>query len=470
MKRIYLVILLLFSFSAAWNQDFFKSYGTEGNDYASAVIALPDSGFIVVGATEGIGQGTTDGYLFKVDKNGNHLWSQTYGGPNVDWLTDVKITSYGFAVCGYSNSNGNGYDGYLARLNSDGEVISDTILAGQDWRFFNALDVDHNDNLFVVGQQYNAANGGTDGILMKWNAADSVDFLIELGGSDNDLLNDVMFTSDSNLLFCGVKTNVDEDFWVAKSDTFGNVLWEHELGDTLNDVANHVFELTPDRYVVTGASDDTSATGTDAIFSKIHENGFIEITNIINWVNTDYGIASLSYAGDSTFRVVLETNSHFLGGYDGSVFECGFYTFGSYGYNYDLGTNEDDFIQDADTTFDKGLIVLGETYATQYGVSNIFLHKFDSTVEATIPFEENLDLSTKPEIEHASWTVSYDHNNDLIAIYGKLDASFDVTLFDIQGRVLYSRIGQFQRQLELELIPGVYLVQIGKESKKLIVN
>ena len=121
-------------------------------------------------------------------------------------------------------------------------------------------------------------------------------------------------------------------------------------------------------------------------------------------------------------------------------------------------------------TFDKGLIVLGETYATQYGVSNIFLHKFDSTVEATIPFEENLDLSTKPEIEHASWTVSYDHNNDLIAIYGKLDASFDVTLFDIQGRVIYSRIGQFQRQLELELIPGVYLVQIGKESKKLIVN
>ena len=45
-----------------------------------------------------VGQKNNDGWVLRVDGNGDVIWSKTYGGTNLDVLTDVLVSgSYIFA-------------------------------------------------------------------------------------------------------------------------------------------------------------------------------------------------------------------------------------------------------------------------------------------------------------------------------------------------------------------------------------
>jgi hypothetical protein len=84
---------------------FEKRFGGRYGEAGHALLAL-DDGFLIVGNTESFGEGQKDAYVLKVDKFGNKLWSETYGGGSDDFVESVIPVKDGFMLAGSTWSIG----------------------------------------------------------------------------------------------------------------------------------------------------------------------------------------------------------------------------------------------------------------------------------------------------------------------------------------------------------------------------
>jgi hypothetical protein len=90
---------------------------------ARCIKATAGGGYIVAG-DQNVPVGLDkDAYLLKVDALGVEQWEKTYGGPSIELMYAVTVTSDdGYVLAGRTMSYGAGnYDAYLIKLNSDGE-------------------------------------------------------------------------------------------------------------------------------------------------------------------------------------------------------------------------------------------------------------------------------------------------------------------------------------------------------------
>ena len=63
---------------------FQKTFGGSDHDQGWQVLELSDDSYIIAGTTRSFGHPEGDFYLIKVDKNGNLIWQETYGGLESD--------------------------------------------------------------------------------------------------------------------------------------------------------------------------------------------------------------------------------------------------------------------------------------------------------------------------------------------------------------------------------------------------
>jgi hypothetical protein len=57
-----------------------KTYGGTSYDKASAVLAISDGGYFLLGSTSSFGAGNYDMLLIRTDEKGAVIWQKTYGG------------------------------------------------------------------------------------------------------------------------------------------------------------------------------------------------------------------------------------------------------------------------------------------------------------------------------------------------------------------------------------------------------
>jgi hypothetical protein len=69
--------------------------GVQRNDYGRSISPTNDGGYIVTGSTESRGEGAQDIYLLKIDRNGEEIWSETFGGKFDDTGNCVRQTADG---------------------------------------------------------------------------------------------------------------------------------------------------------------------------------------------------------------------------------------------------------------------------------------------------------------------------------------------------------------------------------------
>jgi hypothetical protein len=69
------------------------------------------------------GAGNGDGWVLKLDANGNIQWQKAYGGANGDWLYAIRQTSDGYILAGETKSFGaGGYDIWVSKIEKDGNM------------------------------------------------------------------------------------------------------------------------------------------------------------------------------------------------------------------------------------------------------------------------------------------------------------------------------------------------------------
>ncbi|HVX28799.1 MAG TPA: hypothetical protein VHB70_20795, partial [Parafilimonas sp.] len=150
------------------------------------------------------------------------------------------------------------------------------------------------------------------------------------GGNQQEYANSIEQTKDGGYIIAGntySKNNGDvtnnhgnSDYWIVKTDAFGNIQWQKSYGGSLNDVANSIQQTTDGGYIVAGyaASNNGDVIGNhgsaDYWVLKLDASGNIqwqkslggsdfERANIIQQtVDGGYIVAGFSYSnnGDVT--------------------------------------------------------------------------------------------------------------------------------------------------------------------------
>ncbi|OGF63671.1 MAG: hypothetical protein A2Y62_02155 [Candidatus Fischerbacteria bacterium RBG_13_37_8] len=91
--------------NASGNITWQKIYAGENNDYAYAVKQTSDGGYIVAGLTTSFGAGSADGWILKLNSNGNIAWQKAYGGSDEDYINSIIQTSDGNTLFARSYNN-----------------------------------------------------------------------------------------------------------------------------------------------------------------------------------------------------------------------------------------------------------------------------------------------------------------------------------------------------------------------------
>ena len=249
---------------------------------------------------ESFGNGATDLYVFKVDTIGEYVWSKTFGGPNIDYGTDiVELADGGFILVGYSNSFSLGYDYFLVKILSDGTHQWTKTIGGSDWDLCYAAyeTLNSSNGLILAGETYSYGNGKNDAYLLKIDLNGDTLWTKTFGGSENDTFKDVIEDDFGNLICIGTTNSntsySDNDIWIVKTDSIGNELWNYVWSDTLNDEGisiclakngNYYFagnNQLEDRVAPYYASLDTAG---NLIFSKKKHKIKIDKINIISFL------------------------------------------------------------------------------------------------------------------------------------------------------------------------------------------
>jgi len=283
-------------------------------------------------------------------KSGNSITVKTFGGTNNEGANSVINTNDGgFAVLGFAQS-------------IDGDVSEKSNESYDYW----VLKFDSEANL-------------------QWNKT--------LGGTENDRGKVIIQTSDGGYAVIGFSTSSDldvsenngaQDYWLAKLDSSGNILWEKSLGFSGNDTGISLLQTSDNGYLLSGILDVTASggqgnynrsslhAGGDYWIIKLDTNGDLLWSRYYGGTNTDTPY-DLIETQDNGFLVVGSSDSNDVdiaaskGSYDFWVIKIS--NSGDLLWEKSYGGSEIDEARAIVKTDDGNYLIVGDTRSSDLDVS-----------------------------------------------------------------------------------------------------
>ncbi|OFX19023.1 MAG: hypothetical protein A2033_15150, partial [Bacteroidetes bacterium GWA2_31_9] len=236
----------------------------EQADNVSSVVELSDNSLLVCGTTKDVLGIKRDFFLFKTDNIGDTLWLKRYGGSDNDVAKKVIHTlDNGFLLCGWTNSNTNGYeDAYLVKTDSIGNQQWAKQYGGTNADVFNSVIQTADSGFVAVGYSYSYGTYNQIYLIktdsegnMQWYKT----FAYEQGAGASDLKQ----TTDGGFIIAAdfyVSATDQTDAYLLKTDNLGIKQWDkvYSLGNETEYF--HTVYLSPTGYNLSGGTYDYSLT------------------------------------------------------------------------------------------------------------------------------------------------------------------------------------------------------------------
>lgn len=314
------------------------NYGGTGSDWGESVLQTSDSAFALVGYTNSFGAGGFDFYLVKTDQEGTPEWEKTYGGSDWDRAYDfIQLPDSGFVLVGETYSFGAGStDIYIVRTDKEGNEIWSTTYGGEEMDFANAV-VYHSDSIIIAGGTESYGEGNLDGIMLKYHIDGTFGQAVLAGQEGEDYFTSIIQADDYYL--CGGTRSYhhfgdcdcSNDFWMYKTDTadfsvIADTSWTGEqLGsDIVNDlIVNTNNDIFYGGSTTSWGSIDVVEGKTDAFIGKLLNNYFTASEYIRNFGELEddvingmdhcfdngmVAIGSLHFASTGGYNVIIVRN------------------------------------------------------------------------------------------------------------------------------------------------------------------
>ncbi|MCC6280544.1 MAG: hypothetical protein IT262_08090 [Saprospiraceae bacterium] len=203
---------------------FSTTVGGSSNDFPNDIITASDGGFVVAGYTQSFGNGN-QAYIVKVDKNGAQQWENNFGGAFDDYATAVTASSDGgFVLCGRTWDVNQNQDLLIVKVNSTGGKVWEKTYGATDSTetAFGIVPVGTGD--FLIGY---TVSGGVDLIrLLRVNSNGSKvsDKTVRTGDFG---IKKMIKTSDGKIVMAGDKYSTTTVSYILKLNEDGSYVWEN---------------------------------------------------------------------------------------------------------------------------------------------------------------------------------------------------------------------------------------------------
>lgn len=393
-----------------------KTFGGSNEDNALSVVETTDGGYAVAGYTLSADGDITDKtatdsdyWVLKLTKEGEIVWSKTYGGTGDERAERIINTSDGgYAVVGYSRSsdedvtlNAGLQDYWIVKISSAGDIQWEksfgfpgidrafSIVQTKDGGYFvtGFLDVtasngDGNDN---KGRN-NSKHGVGEFWGIKLDASGNKIWRRYFGGTNNDRSYDAVQTEDNGFLMIGSSESIDfdvtnskgsYDFWAVKVDAEGTKVWQKSYGGSEIDVGYAIASSGDGKYVIVGDSrsndgDISNAKGNaDLWMIQIDDNGEILWKKSLGGTQFDTGRGI--YKGQNNGFIITgnsRSNDQDVNENKGQsdIWNIQIDNTGKVQWKSTIGGSQAEFGEGCIETSDKKLIVVGSSESNDFDV------------------------------------------------------------------------------------------------------
>ena len=316
--------------------------GGNGGDYGQAMAVDVTGSIYVVGYSDSdwgspirAFDSANDAFVAKFDSSGNLLWNTFLGGGGDDVGINIVTSGNSIFVAGYSSSDWDcapltctmddytlGYDAFVAKLDSSGNLSWITFLGGNGSDFGRGIDVDFSGNIYVVGGSdgtwgspiQSHAGGGYDGFAAKLDSTGARTWNTFQGSGGDDQTWGVALDVSGNAYLAGysndtwgspvIAYDADYDGFAAKLNSNGALIWNTFLGGN-GEEHSHAIALDGSGTIyVTGYSTDTwgspvrAYTSNDVFAAKLTSSGALTWNTFLGGAGADAGYALALSGGD----------------------------------------------------------------------------------------------------------------------------------------------------------------------------
>ncbi|MFC2042309.1 hypothetical protein ACFLTV_02270 [Chloroflexota bacterium] len=198
------------------------------------------------------------------------------------------------------------------------------------------------------------------------------------GGADQDRAMCVDQTSDGGIIVAGYTESFgagDEDIWIVKLDSNGNVEWQKTYGGSDVERARSIQQTTDDGYIVAGFTESFGAGVVDCWLLKLDSNGNVEWQKTYGGNDGDLA-RCVKQTSDGGYIVAGSTES--FGAGEGDFWILKLTSTGDVEWQKSCGGSNWDVSHSVQQTSDGGYIVAGYTESFGAGEDDIWIVKFAS--------------------------------------------------------------------------------------------
>lgn len=283
--------VLLLKISADGQKLWSKQFGGAGDDKGFRIIPTTASGgYLIVGTTSSFGNGEKDAYLIKVDAQGDEVWSQTYGtAGDEDGYSVVELTD-GYLLVGTADNAANGTkDGYLVKVDFNGNQV---------WNKYFGLnnDVDQLRDIAITADNAVVLAGYSGATSEAWLLKTDLDgneiWSKTFGGSLGDEINDLLLADNGDIVVAGFTevSAANVDAFLARFDSDGNNIWTNNIGRGSHaDIAQGVAKAQDGGFVAIGYNSLFGIFFNDVTFVKTGADGSVYTNHLTGRVFKDGG-------------------------------------------------------------------------------------------------------------------------------------------------------------------------------------
>ncbi|UTW67300.1 T9SS type A sorting domain-containing protein [bacterium SCSIO 12643] len=393
-----------------------KTYGGNRDDISRDFIQTHDSGFLSIGSTSSFGFNNAQMYFLKLDSNGAIQWTKSHGGPGQDWGNAVIQTSdNGFLGVGYSNSYGaGGFDLYLVKLDSNGDLEYEKYYGGVDWDFAWDVIEYRPGEFYIVGETQSFGTGNTDGWIVQFDEpTQNFTWDTTYGDIGPDGLRAISQFRNGTLSCTGYYTNTGETqsdlLYLNFSPNTHSTNTLLTLGDTLNDGGNDITLFSDSTVMITGYTyrNDTSRTYTLRIDDQ---------NNILRheiWSLGDYAEGKSVVERPDGYAAIF-SSTHFAS----MGYEFWFYFMDTYGSGT-AGSLQDDYASKMIISNRGYYMMTGYTEGFGATYPDILIYKTDTGNYDPNNFykiEDGQNIVSVSPAQNVDGTIEINFNNDFLNI------------------------------------------------------
>ena len=275
-----------------------RHFGTKERDNGFKVVTCRDGGFLVMGYSRGFQSwGSGDFFVIRTDGNGNELWQNHYGANYDDYGMDIVENQDGSILMlgtksGFYNDVQANYivhdaDILLIKTDENGNELWRKTYGGDGHDFGYAITL-ADDGFYLLGSTQSFGNGSFDMLLIKTDNEGNELWHKTFGGEEYEYGIALTMNNEGDLYLFGTTKsfgqNESADYYLVKTDSEGNKLWELTAGGDDVDFGNAIIANDDNGCTVTGQSKSYGAGKFDILVVKVNKNGLIE--NLIDGIDS----------------------------------------------------------------------------------------------------------------------------------------------------------------------------------------